>query len=225
MARPSPTSQAAQEIFRRLEQLGVKQQDLADALGIDANKVSKTKTGVRDFTADETLAALEWLAKQEASRRTPPNSGEAPDIPPTVSASAEDMVEIIQLDLSFSMGPGTNIDDYIEETPVRFDLGFIRQITRTPPARLRLARGIGDSMFPTLLTSDRVMIDTTQRMLNLADRVYAISLFGAAAIKRLRTVGPNRVLVISDNPAVENQEVDADDLIIAGRVVWFSRDL
>jgi phage repressor protein C with HTH and peptisase S24 domain len=80
-------------------------------------------------------------------------------------------------------------------------------------------------MFPTLLGNDSVLIDTTQKMLNLNDRVWAISLYGAAAIKRLRTIGPNRVLVISDNPAVENQEVDADDIIIGGRIIWFARDL
>jgi len=147
------------------------------------------------------------------------------ETPATYLVDQGETVEILAMDLSLSMGPGTNIEDYYEETPVRFDLALLRQLTRSPPERLRLARGIGDSMFPTLLSNDRVMIDTTQRMLNLNDRIYAVSLYGAGAIKRLRTVGPNRVLVISDNPNVENQEVDADDIQIAGRVIWFFREV
>jgi phage repressor protein C with HTH and peptisase S24 domain len=153
-------------------------------------------------------------------------SGDTPDLPPTLSASArDDVVEVPALDLSHSMGPGTEVDDYIEVELVRFDLGFLRQITRTAPERLRLARGVGDSMFPTLLTNDSVLIDTTQRTLNLTDRVYAISLYGGAAIKRLRPVGDGRIRVISDNPIVDDQEVNAEDVVIAGRVIWFARDL
>lgn len=147
------------------------------------------------------------------------------DFAPTVSASDGETAEIGSLDLSFSMGPGATVDDYIEETPVRFDLGFIRQITRTAPNRLRLAHGVGDSMFPTIHSSDRVMIDTTQRTLNLNDRIWAVSIHGAAAIKRLRPIGGGRVLVVSDNPAVDNYEVDAQDMIIGGRIIWLSRDV
>jgi phage repressor protein C with HTH and peptisase S24 domain len=221
MPATPPLSREAAEIFRRLGALGLKQKHLATALGLEPNKISKSHSGERRFTAAEVLRAHEWLESKEQSKQP----AREPDIPATRSASQGDTVEILALDLSFSMGPGTNIDDYIEETPVQFDLGFLRGITRSPPARIRLARGIGDSMFPTLLPNDRVMIDTTQRMLNLGDRVYAISLYGAAAIKRLRTLSPTTVEVISDNPAVPNQTVDAEDLIIAGRVIWFGRDL
>ena len=148
-----------------------------------------------------------------------------PDIPPTRDASGGETVEIIRLDLSLPMGPGATVDDYIEEEPVVFDLGHIRGFTRTPPARLRLARGVGDSMFPTLNSNDLVWIDSTQRALNQQDRIWAVSINGAAAIKRLRSLKDRRVLVVSDNPTVKNYEVGADELIIGGRVIRFARDL
>ena len=47
----------------------------------------------------------------------------------------------------------------------------------------------------------------------------------SADLKRLRTVAEGRVLVMSDNKEVENQEVDASDLRIEGRAIWFARDL
>lgn len=150
----------------------------------------------------------------------------APDHLPTKLAGSEDgIVEIISLDLRLSMGPGSTIDDYIEETPIPFSMDFIRSFTRTSPHMLRRAEGVGDSMFPTILDSDAVWIDTTQRVLNLNDRVWAISLFGAAAIKRLRPIGKSRILVISDNPGVPDQEVDAQDLLIGGRVIRLERGI
>jgi phage repressor protein C with HTH and peptisase S24 domain len=80
-------------------------------------------------------------------------------------------------------------------------------------------------MMPTLVTSDLVWIDTTQKHLNQQDRIWAVSIYGAAAIKRLRKVGNGRVLVVSDNPAIDNYEVDEGDLVIGGRVIRFARDL
>jgi phage repressor protein C with HTH and peptisase S24 domain len=143
----------------------------------------------------------------------------APDQLPTRDASVGETASIQRLDLSLAMGPGTNIDDYIEVDTVEFDVGWLRSITPSPPGALRLVSGIGDSMFPTLLDTDVMILDTSQRILNMQDRIYAISLYGAGALKRLRAVGKSRVLVISDNPVVEDQEVDAEDISIAGRLI------
>jgi phage repressor protein C with HTH and peptisase S24 domain len=133
--------------------------------------------------------------------------------------------EIIQLDLSLPMGPGATVDDYIEEDPRTFDLAYIRGFTRTPPHRLRIARGVGDSMFPTLQSADEVWIDSTQRTLNLSDKIWAVSINGGAAIKRLRPLRGGKVLVMSDNKTIGDYEVDADELLIGGRVIRFARDL
>lgn len=149
-----------------------------------------------------------------------------PDLPIVRDISADDgMIEIKSLDLSYSMGPGTELESYIEEEPINFDPVFLRRLTRAPYSRLRLARGMGDSMLPTLLPGDVVMIDTTQQMLNMSDRVFAVALHGAAAIKRLRLAKDGQILVVSDNPNVENYLIDAEDVVIHGRVVWFAREM
>jgi phage repressor protein C with HTH and peptisase S24 domain len=123
------------------------------------------------------------------------------------------------------MGAGTLIDDWVESEPVAFDRTFLQLITRAPAERLRLVTGIGDSMYPTLNWGDAIMIDTTDRALARQDGIYWINLYGAAGIKRLRTVGAARILVKSDNPAVDDQEVDAEDLRIEGRAIWVARGL
>ena len=148
-----------------------------------------------------------------------------PDRLPTRTIGAGEMVEVTQLDLSLPMGSGATIDDYVEEEPVSFDLAYIRAFTRTPPARLRIARGVGDSMMPTLLPGDQVWIDSTRRNLDQSDKVWAVSINGAAAIKRLRPLRDGKVLVMSDNKTIGDYEVDADELLIAGRVIRFTRDI
>jgi phage repressor protein C with HTH and peptisase S24 domain len=81
-------------------------------------------------------------------------------------------------------------------------------------------------MFPTLVSNDLVWIDTTQNELVHSDRIYAASINGGAAIKRLRPIaGGQRVLVISDNKAIDPYEVEAADVQIWGRVIRFARDL
>jgi phage repressor protein C with HTH and peptisase S24 domain len=142
-----------------------------------------------------------------------------------VAEGSDETVEIVKLDLSLSMGPGTLVDDYVEETVYKFDQSLLRLITRAPAHRLRLVTGIGDSMYPTLSHGDSILVDTTDRMLSRQDGIYWINLHGAAGLKRLRTVGRGRVLVKSDNPAVGDQEVDADDLRIDGRAIWYMRGL
>lgn len=214
----------AASIFRRLEALGKSQRQLADALGIEENKVSKVKAGTRQFQGSEVLKAHAWLDERERERA---HAGRLPDHALTRSADAGEAVEIIQLDLSLPMGPGATVDDYIEEEPRLFDLAYIRSFTRTPPSRLRLARGVGDSMFPTLLSNDLVWIDSTQTQLNQSDRIWAVSINGGAAIKRLRPLKGGGVMVMSDNPGPghESYEVGRDEIMIGGRVIRFARDL
>lgn len=123
------------------------------------------------------------------------------------------------------MGPGTEIGDYVEGSIVQLDLALVRSITRSPPERLKLVSGHGHSMEPTLHGSDMILIDTTDRALARQDGIYWIDYFGAAGLKRLRTIGPGRVMIISDNKAVGDYEVAAEDLRIEGRAVWFARGL
>ena len=139
------------------------------------------------------------------------------------SMSDDKAVTLRSFDLSYAMGPGTNIDDYVEEGTYEFDAGLLSKLTRASFDRLFVARGEGDSMFPTLMNDDTVVIDTTQTILNLRDRIWACSIYGAGAIKRLRPVADGKVEVISDNPAIKDEVVDAKDVHIVGRVIWLGR--
>ncbi len=150
----------------------------------------------------------------------PTRLDQAPDQPIVRSMDGGETAPVTRLDLSYSMGPGRDLDDsYIESEAFEFDLGFLRSMTITPPERLRIVDGIGDSMQPTLHDRDLLFVDVNQVNLNAQDRIWAIWLFGLGAVKRLRALDAEKVLVISDNPDVENQIVSRTDIIIHGRVV------
>lgn len=144
---------------------------------------------------------------------------------PTRASTDDDIVEIVGLDLSLSMGPGTLIEEFVEAEPIKIGLRFVQDITRTPSDRLRFVTGIGDSMEPTLRHGDRVLVDINDRQLSRMNGIYWIDHYGAHGIKRLRASGKGKIMVMSDNPNVPDFEVGADELRIEGRIVWFARGL
>lgn len=81
---------------------------------------------------------------------------------------------------------------------------------------------IGDSMIPTYMPGEKVVIDISQNTLK-SDTVYAISDgFSEPQIKRLQRVpfsNPPQVIIISDNPNLERFTVELERLIIIGRIV------
>jgi phage repressor protein C with HTH and peptisase S24 domain len=210
--------------------------DFAKAIGIHSTTYRAYENGQNGFAklAPTIARALDCSVEflLEGRESTPKPKPQAPprkqivmsDLPPVKGASDGDgAITIRAVDLSYAMGDGTNLDDYFEETGVQFDPNFIRTITRAPSNALFVARGDGDSMFPTLINDDQVLIDTSQRRLNQQDRIWACSLHGAGMIKRLRLVDQDRVEVRSDNPAIGTLEVSTRDLHIVGRVIWVGR--
>lgn len=200
--------------------------ELAKRMGTSPQQVERLEKGQRKLSQEWIDKAAHAFSVTPADIISEGVSLVLPEQPPVRSVDGGEVVEIARLDLSLPMGPGATVDDYVEEEPIAFDLGYLRSFTRTPPHRLRLAAGAGDSMLPTLLPNDLVWIDTTQNQLLHADRIYAASINGGAAIKRLRPVaGGSKVLVISDNKTIDPYEVDAADVVIWGRVIRFARDL
>lgn len=196
---------------------------LAAALGVErsvANKVVNGKVVFNARRADE-VARLFKVSRDELLFRAGLSShAPHPDAEPTRSADAGETAAVMRMDLSYAMGSGTNIDEhYIEGEPVQFDISFLRRLTPSPPHKLRIVSGTGDSMEPTIHDSEDLILDLNQRTLNLDGRIWAMSLFGMGAVKRLLATEAGRVLVVSDNPGHPNREVSMADIVIVGRVV------
>jgi phage repressor protein C with HTH and peptisase S24 domain len=213
----------------RKKELKVNDEKIGAEIGRDRSVANKLISGKLAFDLKYVQGfarALRMTREEVLYRFGAIEEPKQPDMTPTRSASAGDgTVEIIALDLSLSMGPGTLIEEFVEHEPVHMDAGLVRSITRTPAHRLRMVQGIGDSMEPTLRTNDQVLIDINERSLSRISGIYWIDHLGSHGLKRLRPAGPGRILIISDNPNEDNFEVDAQDLRIEGRAIWFARGL
>jgi phage repressor protein C with HTH and peptisase S24 domain len=230
-------STLARNIVALRKHLGDKQAAFAERLDVDQSYISKWETKNAE-PAGRSLARMAELAgvrleefmdlpwKPGAASR-PLNMARAPDSFPNRIEGAGDVVDLIALDLSLSMGPGTLIEDMVEETPVKFDLALLRRITRTSTEYLRLVRGVGDSMEPTLRSTDHIVIDTSEKTMSRIHGIYWIDMHGAHGIKRLRPSTAGKIWVISDNKDAGGEpfEVAADDLLIHGRAIWCWREL
>lgn len=219
------------DVFRRMDQLGLRQRDLALILRLEPNKISKVRSGERQLKAMELIQAREWLKfmadRHAESERADTQRGSLmvePDLAITRGiADSDGAIALKRINIGFAMGDGSNLDDYVEEGRMDFDANLLRLISSSPAHRLVVADGIGDSMQPTLMDSDLIVIDTLQNQLNKWDRIWALSLQGAGAVKRLGPAERGKVEIISDNPAIPNRVVPMEDVRIIGRVVWSSR--
>lgn len=209
--------------------------DWAERAGVNRSFFSNLKGKNTSPRADTLRRMLAYVDRNEAdlygqdrspmtsARVTRPEAGprsDRPEQPRVKTADSGETAPVTRLDLSYSMGPGTDLDSsYVDGESFEFDIAFLRSMTITPPERIRIVDGIGDSMQPTLHDRDLLFVDVNQGTLNAQDRIWAIWLFGLGAVKRLRAIDEGKVLVISDNPDVENQVVDRKDILIHGRVV------
>lgn len=206
----------AERLKAAMEQRGIDQPKLAEMAGCTQGAISQILLGKTRRSrylpdiADALGVSVNWLRGDPGAAKDP-----HPPEPP----SDDRVAHIIRIDAAFAAGPGTNLDDPIEETSFELDMGYLRSLTSSPPHRVRVGPCDGDSMIPTIWPNDLLIFDLNQNRLVLQDKIWACRIYKAGAVKRLRKVEGDRVQVISDNPDHENQIVDAADIEIIGRVV------
>lgn len=107
-----------------------------------------------------------------------------------------------------------------------FETGFARQIGSGRLGALSALRVEGDSMSPSLLPDDQILVDLDDTT-PLRDGLYTFELDGGFSIRRV-TLHPvtGRPSLQTDNPAYASfADCDPGALRILGRVVWIGRKL
>lgn len=204
----------------RKAELGLKDQQIADAAGRERSVVNKVVNGSGAFAADraDELAKLFEVSRTEMLVRMgflrPEDRADAP----IARENDVDMVGIQHIDLAYGLG-ATFSDGYVDVEVLHFPKLWVETITHSPPALLTWTRGRGDSMEPTIKDGDLVLLDRSQRVIREPDALWAFAVGTTAAIKRLRLKG-DRVQVFSDNPSVPPDEEMLADINIVGRVVF-----
>jgi transcriptional regulator with XRE-family HTH domain len=103
-----------------------------------------------------------------------------------------------------------------------FPPSFVRDQLHAQASRLLVLDTNGDSMAPTVLSGERVIVDTSHKSPS-PDGLYAVrDSFEGIVVKRLQLVRsskPTRVKIISDNPNHATEEVPLNEVEIVGKVL------
>ena len=132
-------------------------------------------------------------------------------------ASPSEWVDVPRLPLEASAGPGSVSAAEIPFDAFRFSRRWLRE-QGLEPAMLSSIRVMGDSMDPLLRDGDEILVDRTPRAFR--EGVHVVRLGEALHVKLLQAVPPERMRLISKNPAYETVEVGMSDVDVVGRVVW-----
>jgi phage repressor protein C with HTH and peptisase S24 domain len=120
-----------------------------------------------------------------------------------------------------SAGGGILPEEGATEEHYAFREQWLRRVS-TDLRRVILLEVDGDSMAPTLLHKDTVLIDLNRTALR-EGRIYSIAVGDVLQIKRLQLMAGERIKVISDNPSYHTYDVRADEIRIIGQMIWFCR--
>jgi phage repressor protein C with HTH and peptisase S24 domain len=131
-----------------------------------------------------------------------------------------EFASIGRYDASFSAGPGSLVEP--DARPLDYHLvtrDWLRALTASAPDLLAIVRVKGDSMTPTLLDGDWVLVDKAQRRVS-QEGIYALRVFEDSWIKRISLNLRDRLVrIISDNPVVPMQELPEAEIDVIGRVI------
>lgn len=212
-------------LAERMAAAGVSQSELARRVGVSQQTIGKLINGGARGSSHVGRIARE-LATTSAyleGETDSPDEGALPRPTPELIADQLDLVPIAQIDAEYGMG-ATVIADHIEQEIKYFPRSFVEAITDSPAGSLVWARGWGDSMAPTIHSSDLILIDLSKRIVREQDVIWAAAIGDMGMVKRLRVRG-EQVTILSDNPNVSDDHATADEISIVGKVIFVGRKL
>lgn len=126
-------------------------------------------------------------------------------------------------DIQASAGFGALVE-YEERTgSLAFPPDYLRILTSSSAQNLAIITVKGDSMEPTLLDDDVVLIDMTKRHIGY-EGMFVLRHNDTLLVKRAGMAGQNgRVTLLSDNKIYPPVEAAIEDINVVGKVLWYGR--
>ena len=137
--------------------------------------------------------------------------------PPRVPRDSGDWVDVPRLDLGASAGPGRVPGSEAAFDTFRFSRRWLVE-QGLERAQLSAITVEGDSMEPLLNDGDEILVDCSPRPFR--DGIHVVRLGETLMVKRVASIGPGRLALLSQNLAYPPVEVAAEEVAIIGRVVW-----
>lgn len=214
-----------ERLAQRLAELRLSQAELARRIGVKQPSIAALISGKSQRTRH--LHAIAKVLETSPEYLT----GETDDVEggvehqPMSSLNVyddDDTVSVQELNLAFGMG-ATFLDLPVKETRRSFSRNWLRMFTNAAPDKIYLARGMGDSMAPTIHNDDIILIDASANTMRMSDQIWAFSYGDFGMIKRLRPLPDGGIQILSDNPSVPPATAYDGELHIIGKVVAIIR--
>lgn len=135
-------------------------------------------------------------------------------------------VEVPVYNVRAAAGGGALVHDEQIVDVLKFKSEWIRVELHANPGDLYLIYVDGDSMMPTLMSGDLILVDRRTAASVPREGVYLLRLHDTLIVKRLQRLPDGRINVTSDNHAYAPFSIspnEQDNLAIIGRVVWAGR--
>lgn len=214
-------------IERFREERGWKRPDLARRMGTSPQQVERLEKGQRGLTIDWIDKAADALGVTAAQIISPTGGDAKLGLKPSLSlddiAAEHGLAFVEEVDLALGMGAS-----FLEGHPeiigtVPFKVDWLRGLFEGPIERLKVVRGRGDSMQPTILDGDIVLVDTAHRRIDDQDRIWALAYGELGMIRRVRVTPRGTWMLMPDNQVVRPDEVTDGEASVIGRVIWIGR--
>ncbi len=203
------------ELLAKVEDAAASRADIARVLKLAPARITELYKGSRDLSFEEARKLIRhYDLEADASR------GGVTDFADFAAENGISMVEEVDL----ALGLGAGYLDYTESkgfVPFRSD--WLQGLFRGQLDNLKVTRGKGDSMRPTILDGDIVLIDLAQRMIDEQDVLWAVAYGELGMVKRVRQTSRSSYMLLADNPVVPPIEAVDDEMQVLGRVVWIGR--
>jgi len=203
-------------LTERIIALDLKQIEIANFLGIAPDKVSKTMSGIRQWSGPEVAKLTPWVTDHEQGRIPQADL-------PTVEGN-RDYLSIEILPSFAGMGGGGTGEGDVEMGMVPRRL--IEDELRAKPSDVLLIEARGDSMMPDFHHGDQILID--RRDVNpIQPGSFALWDGDGYVVKIVERLPQKQgwYRIFSSNGRYQSSEVDSVSVMIMGRPVWFARRL
>jgi len=219
------------QIRQRIRELifarGLKDHEAAAKSGMSSPYLSQLLTGARTLKPEHVLDIAKGLHANNGWLITGSGSMDATPVEGITPIEAQGMGFALIPQYAAKAGAGEE-KSALSEDPVNllaFREEWIRSELRRHPKDLFLLTVDGDSMVPTLVPGEIVLVDRTVRKVS-SDAIYLVRAFGGIMVKRAE-LHSDGLHLRSDNPAyhervIVNAELD-ETVEILGRVIWGGR--
>ena len=210
-----------------LKERGIRQQDLADQLGVSRQAVGYwTKAETLSAKNAAMLCAHLKVPLSELFGAETSTEGDHIIKVEGIEPLRPGYIRVPVLDVSGSCGCDGDLNDSAGDLvtgAVDLAAWFIQSLPGVVSARqLEIIASTGDSMIPTIEERSLVIIDKAQQAIR-SDGVYCLRVDGELFIKRIMRNIDGTLTLISDNPRYPQRSVNKADLpltAVLGRVVY-----